>query len=61
MEERVGEERLRQLSEVHLQSSSGHMDILPLPVWQAHRLIWTQTHSSVEVVHNRDERKLPQN
>lgn len=43
VEESVGEERFRQLPEVHLQSSGGHVDVLPLPVHQVHLLIWTQT------------------
>ncbi len=50
MEESVGEERLRQLPEVHLQSSSGHMDVLPLPVHQVHLLIWTHTNPSVSAI-----------
>lgn len=32
VEETVGEEGLRQLSEEHLQGSCGHVDVLPLPV-----------------------------
>lgn len=47
MEESVGEQRFRQLPEVHLQSSSGHVDVLPLPVQQVHLLIWTHTNTSV--------------
>lgn len=42
VEEGVGEERLRQLPEVHLQSSGGHVDVLPLPVDEVHLLIWTR-------------------
>lgn len=38
----VGEERLRELPEVHLQRSGGHVDVLPLPVLQVDLLIWTQ-------------------
>lgn len=40
MEERVGEQGLGQLPEVHLQSSGGHVDVLPLPVLQVHLLVW---------------------
>lgn len=38
----VGEERLRELPEVHLQRSGGHVDVLPLPVLQVDLLVWTQ-------------------
>lgn len=47
VEESVGEQRLRQLPEVHLQRSSDHVDVLPLPVLQVHLLIWTHTDTSV--------------
>lgn len=47
VEEGVGEQRLRKLPEVHLQSSSGHVDVLPLPVLQVHLLVWTHTNTSV--------------
>lgn len=42
VEERVGEQGLGQLPEVHLQSSSGHVNVLPLPVLQVHLLVCAQ-------------------
>lgn len=45
VEESVGEQRFRQLPEVHLQRSGDHVDVLPLPVLQVHLLVWTHTNT----------------
>lgn len=45
VEELEGEERLGQLPEEHLQGSCGDVDVLPLPLYQVHLLVWTHTHT----------------
>lgn len=40
LEEAVGEERLRQLPEKHLQGSGDNVDVLPLAVVQIQLLFW---------------------
>lgn len=58
VEECVGEQRFGQLPEVHLQSSGGHMDVLPLPVLQVHLLIWTRTETAVRAPQTDTQKEL---